>query len=61
MICGGEGPLLGYLPAMMTAYRNMAEDDEDKGERWQSLAPYSVYRRVLDLSSLSDRKEHAHE
>lgn len=50
LICGGEGPLLGYLPATMTAYRNMEKEDEDKSERWKSLAPYSVYRRVLEIS-----------
>ena len=48
LICGGEEALLGYLPATMIAYRDSLASDPPKS--WKELAPYSVYRRILDVS-----------
>lgn len=52
LICGGENALIGYLPATMIAYRDF--EKEDRADVWDSLAPYSVYRRVWEIATNRD-------
>lgn len=46
MICGGNGPLVGFLPAAAVYYR-----DGNAGELdWEDMIDYMNYRRVIRLA-----------
>ncbi|WP_405154015.1 hypothetical protein [Paenibacillus sp. FSL K6-0108] len=48
MICGGLGPLVGFLPAAAVYYR-----DGNAGELdWEDMIDYMNYRRVIRLNDL---------
>ncbi|QOS81205.1 hypothetical protein JNUCC31_10320 [Paenibacillus sp. JNUCC31] len=48
MICGGMGPLVGFLPAAAVYYR-----DGNAGELdWEDMIDYMNYRRVIRLADL---------
>ncbi len=56
LICGGENALIGCLPATLIAYRDF--EQEDRADVRDSLATYSVYRRVWEIAtSRDDRAE----
>lgn len=46
MICGGMGPVAGYLPNAAVYYR----DPYNKEAEWEDLKGYSRYRRIVRLS-----------
>ncbi|MEO2205990.1 hypothetical protein ABGV42_19865 [Paenibacillus pabuli] len=49
MICGGMGPLVGYLPAAAVYYRDGSADELD----WEDLIDSMYYRRVIRLTDLA--------
>ncbi|OWR28886.1 hypothetical protein CDO73_16875 [Saccharibacillus sp. O23] len=56
LICGGENALIGCLPATLIAYRDF--EQEDRADVKDSLATYSVYRRVWEIApNRDDRAE----
>ncbi|MEF3313645.1 hypothetical protein PV433_32665 [Paenibacillus sp. GYB004] len=46
MICGGMGPVAGYLPAAAVYYR----DPYNTEAEWEDLKGHSRYRRIVRLS-----------
>ncbi|WP_440112858.1 hypothetical protein [Paenibacillus sp. QZ-Y1] len=48
MICGGMGPLVGFLPAAAVYYRDGNADDMD----WEDMIDYMYYRRIIRLTDL---------
>ncbi|WP_336783921.1 hypothetical protein [Paenibacillus illinoisensis] len=49
MICGGMGPLIGYLPAAAVYYRNSNANELD----WEDWMDSMYYRRVIRLTDLT--------
>ncbi|MDN4604330.1 hypothetical protein P5G61_24100 [Paenibacillus sp. F6_3S_P_1C] len=48
MICGGMGPLVGFLPAAAVYYRDGNAVELD----WEGMIDYMNYRRVIRLANL---------
>ena len=48
LICGGTGPLVGFLPAAAVYYRDVNASELD----WEDLMDAMVYRRVVRLTEL---------
>ncbi|MDR6720644.1 MULTISPECIES: hypothetical protein [Paenibacillus] len=49
LICGGTGPLVGFLPAAAVYYRDVNASELD----WEDLMDAMVYRRVVRLAELA--------